>query len=154
MTIDPEMLGATIALVLGRTPAMALVGDLARVLEQQEEVLPWLVLRQAAFAGDREVETRLKALAGGGNRPLRLRPDPTVIDPESPARKREIEAVLGAIIADNLAGSGCADALGGLLHAHNATLPGRPHYDFRRRIVEQAPQLEVPDDIAEPEAES
>lgn len=143
MTVDPEMLGATIALVLGRKLNKPMIDELARVLEQQEEVLPWLVLRQAAFDGDAEVQTRLRALAATGNRPSRHRPDGPVVDPAGHARQREIELALGRMIADNIAGKKHADTIGALLHAHNTMLPGRPGYDFRRRIVEFAPEPEV-----------
>jgi hypothetical protein len=142
MTVEPETLGAVIALVLGRKPDKALVADLARVLDQREEVLPWLVLRQGAFADDADVLARLHALAGAGNRASHHRPAGPVMAPETHARKRDVEVALGRMIADNIAGTGHSDAIGAMLHAHNATLPGRPGYDFRRRIVEQAP---VPD---------
>lgn len=143
MTIEPKMLGATIALVLGRNPGQPLVSELARVLELQEEVLPWLVLRQGAFDGDAEVQSRLSALAAAGNRPSRQRPAGPIIAADTYARKRDVEAALGAMIADNIAGTDHADTLGAMLHAHNSTLPGRPGYDFRRRIAEFAPEQDA-----------
>ena len=143
--VDPETLGAVIALVLGRQPGKPLVGELARVLEQHDEVLPWLMLRQGAFDGDGEIQARLAAAAAAGNAPMRQRPDGPVIAPESYVRNRDIETAMARMIADNIAGTDRADALGALLHAHNNTLPGRPGYDYRRRIAERAP-------LAEPEA--
>jgi len=157
MTIEPAALGSAIALVLGRDPDTALLGELARVLARQEEVLPWLVLRQHAFDDDPEILDRLRALAAAGNRPSRHRPDGPVQSPAAYALKRDVEAALGAMIAENVASADRADGLGALLHAHNRTLPGRPDYDFRRRIVERGPLAAiVPEDddasAAEPAA--
>jgi hypothetical protein len=128
--------------MLGREPDPVLVTDLAHVLEAREEVLPWLVLRQGAFADDPEALTTLKALAAAGNRPSRQRPDAPVLAPETPGLYRDAETALRDLIAQNLAGSAHADTLGAILHAHNSTLPGRPDYDFRRRIIELAPEPE------------
>jgi hypothetical protein len=139
MTIEPEMLEAVIALVCGREPGGVFAADLARVLDQRDEVLPWVVLRSHAFDDDAEVQERLKALAAAGNRPNRQRPPAAVIDPQSYQRARDVETALGALIAANIAGARHADTVGALLHAENRTLPGRPGYDFRRRIAEFAP---------------
>ena len=146
MTVDTELLHAAVALVLGRTPGKALTHELGRVLDQQEEVLPWLILRENAFADDADVQGRLRALAAAGNRPTRQRPAGPVVAICTPVVKREIEEALGGIIADNVAGSDRADAIGALLHIQNSTLPGRPGYDFRRRIVELAPVTDTPAD--------
>lgn len=139
MSIEPEMLAAIIRLVLGRDPGQMLVADLARVLDQRDEVLPWLVLRQRVFDADPKVQARLKALSAAGNCATRHRPHGAAITPESYQQARDVEAALGAMIAANIAGAEHADMIGALLHAENRTLPGRPGYDFRRRIAEFAP---------------
>ena len=151
MTIEPQMLEAVIALVCGREPGGAFAADLARVLDQREEVLPWVVLRCRAFDDDAEVQARLKTLAAAGNRPNRQRAHGAVIDPQSHQRARDVETALGAMIAAKIAGAGQADTVGALLHAENRTLPGRPGYDFRRRIAEFAPD---PVEEMAPEAEA
>jgi hypothetical protein len=147
MTVEPAWLGSTIALVLAREPDPALIADLAQVLEAREEVLPWLVLRQHAFADDPGVSGALKQLATTGNRPSRHRPDGPILAPKALALERDAEAALHDLIATHIAGSPTAETLGAILHAHNHTLPGRPAYDFRRRIVELAP-------VPEPEPEA
>jgi hypothetical protein len=139
MTIEPAMLQSVITLVLGREPGDAFVADLARVLDQRDEVLPWVVLRSRAFDDDAEVQAQLRALAAAGNRPNRQRPHRAVIEPQSYQRARDVETALAAMIAANIAGAAQADTIGALLHAENRTLPGRPGYDFRRRIAEFAP---------------
>lgn len=151
MSVEPEMLGAILRLVLGRDPGQALVADLARVLDQRDEVLPWLVLRQRVFDADPEVQARLKTLSAAGNCATRHRPHGTTITPETYQRAREVEAALGAMIAANIAGADHADTIGALLHAENRTLPGRPGYDFRRRIAEFAP---APEPVLTPEADT
>lgn len=140
MKIEPDWLGDMIALVLGRKPDPALLAVAARLLEQREEVLPWLVLRQSAFADDPELLGRLKTLAAAGNRPSPHRPAGQELAPEAIELNRQVEATLRALIADNLAGQDRADTLGAILHRHNQTLPGGPTYDFRRRIMETAPE--------------
>jgi hypothetical protein len=142
MTLEPGWLGGTLALVLARAPAPALIADLARVLEAREEVLPWLVLRQHAFADDPAVCNALTTAAAAVNRPSRHRPDGALMAPETLALERDAEAALRDLIATHIAGAPTADTLGAILHAHNQTLPGHPAYDFRRRITERAPAPE------------
>jgi hypothetical protein len=151
MTIEPEWLGGVIALVLGRKPDTALVSQLARVLEAREEVLPWLMLRQGAFADDPEILGHLKALAAQGNRASQHRPAGPVVPPERLGMERDTEHTLRELIADNVARADLADDLGATLHRHNRTLPGRPGYDFRRRIVERAPEPKPAPEPEEPE---
>jgi len=143
VTIEPAWLGGVIALVLGRKPDTALVDELARVLAAREEVLPWLMLRQGAFADDPEVVRQLGTLAAQANRPSPRRPAGPVLHPERIGLERDTEAGLRTMIAENIARGDLADALGATLHRHNRTLPGCPGYDFRRRIVERAPEPDV-----------
>lgn len=105
MTIEAQMLQSVITLVLGRDPDAAFAADLARVLEQRDEVLPWVVLRSHAFDDDPEVHARLKALAALGNRPSRPRPPGAVIEPQAFQRARDVETALAAMIAANVAGA-------------------------------------------------
>jgi hypothetical protein len=140
MTVAPGWLGGVIALVLGRKPDTALVRELARVLETREEVLPWLMLRQGAFADDPEIVRHLKALAAHSNRASHHRPPGPAVPPERLAMDRATEKALHDLIAQNVAQADLANDLGATLHRHNHTLPGRPDYDFRRRIVEHGPE--------------
>jgi len=139
MTIDRDWLGCAIMLVTGRQPDDAVLGQIARVLDTREEVLPWLVLRQHAFADDHEVTDRLCALAATAPRMSNHRPGVAPIDPAALPLQRAAETLLGDLIARNTAERASADTLGAALHLHNCLLGYDPAYDFRRRIVECAP---------------
>lgn len=149
MTIEPEWLGSVIALVLGRKPDTALIDELASLLAAREEVLPWLMLRQGAFADDPEIVRYLRTLAAQANRPSHQRPAGPVLHPQRPALERNTEAMLRTLIGEDVARTDLAQALGATLHHHNRTLPGRPGYDFRRSIVERPPKSASKTDVEE-----
>jgi hypothetical protein len=139
MTIDAQWLNDVIALVLARQPETALTEDLASVLETREEVLPWLILRQGAFADDPEIRAQLHALAVQARGAASPRPAAPPLCPHAIARDLQAEGVLRALVAHAIDSTALADTLGALLHRHNQALSGHAGYDFRRRIAEIAP---------------
>jgi hypothetical protein len=141
MAIRPEFLGAAIEMVLGRRADADLIADLAQMLDDPLEVLPWLVLRQGAFAGDSAIVEQLHALAAVANRASPARPWAGVVVPEVQAMDRMLEQGLRDLIADGAARTDLTDTIGSLLHRRNAALSGGPGYEFRRRIVEPGPEM-------------
>lgn len=140
MTIDRQWLSGIVALTLGRQPETTLIEEVAATLETREEVLPWLLLRQGAFADDREVLARLADLAAQTNRVSRHRPSGPVLCPDAVERHRLAELTLRDMVAQNVASSDLADTIGAILHRQNRSVSGRPGYDFRRRIAERFPE--------------
>ena len=144
MTIDPQWLNDVIALVLARQPETAMIHELATVLELRDEVLPWLILRQGAFADDPQIRAQLEHLSHQPRGATSHRPAAPALCAQAIERDHLAEHVLRALVAQSTDSTALADTLGGLLHRHNQLRSGSAGYDFRRRIVEQAPP--APDD--------
>jgi hypothetical protein len=124
MTIQPHALRATIELVLGCRPDLALIEDLAHTLDDPDEVLPWLILRQGLFANDPLAMAQLHTLAAAIHRTTPARPQGLSIDPEAQALERRLEQSLHDLIAGEIARSDLASEIGTLFD-HRIAEPGQ-----------------------------
>jgi len=145
MLIDRDWLTGIVALLLGRQIDDALAGELAQLLEQRDEVLPWLILRQHAFADDPAIQALLHSHAAQTNRPATRRPPAPAVPPDTAARQRALRSALDQAIAQAVAASTLNATIGTLLHHENRTLAGTPAYAFRHRISEYPPAPIEPD---------
>ena len=154
MTIDTPWLDDVLALTLGRRPDAALVEELAGVLATPEEVLPWLILRQGAFADDPQICAQLQHLAAQPAGPSSHRPAGPPLCPQTIERDRQADHVLRELVAQSIDSTALADTLGAILHRQNQILSGRADYDFRRRIAEPAPSTAANPANDPPEADA
>jgi hypothetical protein len=136
MLIERDWLTGVIALVLGRQPGVALTDELAQVLEQREEVLPWLILRQGAFADDPAIMAVLHQHAAQISHAATRRPPAPPIAVDAITSDRALHGAMTQVIADAVAATALTSEIGALLHHHNQAIAGTHAYSFRRRIIE------------------
>lgn len=139
LRLDPALVGETLALVLGVTPEPAFIDELARVLDNREELLAWVVLRQRGLDGYPEVMAALREQAARRTTPQTRRDLSRPYALHARQIERDAEEALRQRIAEDLALSDLTDEIGALLHRLNEARPGDPGYAYRRHVVEVAP---------------
>lgn len=134
MTIEPRDLSDAVALFLGRTIDPALAGEIALMLAQPQELLPWLALRQGAFDTLPDVVAALGEAAAGAARPATRRPPCLSLSAPQITLTRDIHDALRQLVAENVERTSLAQEVNDLLSTLNETRPGAPDYEFHRRV--------------------
>lgn len=134
MTIDPIRLADAVELMTGRNMDAATAETLARVLGVEEEVLPWLVLKQNALADLPEARALLDDHAARLATPLTRRSASLAVSGPVIPIDRNIEDALRQLIAEDIARTELTQEIDALMVDRNAASPDRLDRAFRFRI--------------------
>ena len=142
MALDPAWLTRAIALATGRAIPADQAAALARVLDNRDEVLPWLTLRAAAFADEPAITAALHAQAARITRPRTARRSALHSATALAEANRLADEAIRQIVAENVDRARLGEELNGLLSRANEAGAGLPGYDFARHIGRVPPAEE------------
>lgn len=134
MSIDHVRMGTAMAVLTDRCLPETKLKNLADILQDHEEILAWLTLRQNAFDSRPNILNALATAASGAPSPRSSRIPSTANTRMTETYALQLENDLGLLIHENISRGHLAESADASLYNLNCQLEAQSFFDAQNRL--------------------